>query len=273
LAVFAAALAVGVAIGYGRAKWPTLLQPRYHTLMIPAAFALYLLLVKARAWFLPYVLALGMAFCNGWNYLDAINHLAGRHAASLDFAQAARHGSRPLTELVVRYCGNFGYASEKLLLTHLLRLRNAHLSIYRKTTWESYPIADVWAMRWQAETSKAEGGLRTVADVWASGGGVVEPAPGPPTPGSVQYEVEIPCAGTYLLFGRALVPGPAANLSVQLDDLPALPWTLPSGGVFYHNCPMEAPLAIPAGKHRLTIRLNEAALFKLDYFEMLSFVK
>lgn len=273
LAVFAAALAVGVAIGYGRAKWATLLQPRYHTLMIPAAFTLYLLLVRARAWFLPYVLALGMAFCNGWNYLDAVNHIAGRQAESLEFAAAARHGSRPLTELVVRYCGNFGYASEKLLLCHLLRLRNAHLSIYRKTAWEHYPVPAVWAERWQAEISQAEGGLRTVTDVWASGGGVVEPTSGPPAPGVVQYELEVPSAGTYLLFGRALVPGAAASLSVQFDDRPTLPWMLPSGGPFYHNCPLEKPIDLPAGKHHLTIRLNQPALFKLDYLELLSFVK
>ena len=62
-------------------------------------------------------------------------------------------------------------------------------------------------------------------------------------------------------------------MSVQLDDGPAVPWTLSSGGVFYHNCPVEQPLDIPAGKHRLTVRLNEPALFKLDYLELLSFVK
>src|SRR5207248_5451701 len=124
-------------------------------------------MLKGRTWFLAYVLALGMAFCDGWNYPDAIQDLAGRHAAAMDFTQAARHGGRPLTELAVRYCDNFGYASEKLLLSHLLRLRNAHLSIYKKTEWESYPIEAVWARRWQAETSRAEGGLRTVADVWA----------------------------------------------------------------------------------------------------------
>ena len=76
-----------------------------------------------------------------------------------------------------------------------------------------------------------------------------------------------------VLTWRVLVPGPSANLSVQLDDRPAVPWALPSGGVFYRNCPLEKPLGMSAGKHRLTIRLDEGALFKLDYLELVSFVK
>ena len=200
---------LGTAAGGGFPQWNcrcSVCQAARSGRALPRTQAGAALSGDGRAWFLPSVLALGMAFCNGWNFPDAVSHLESRHAAYLDLLQAARHGSRPLTELVVRFCDNFAYASEKLLLTHLLRLRNAHLSIYKKTAWDRYPIEAVWARRWQAETSNAEGGLRTVADVWASGGGVVEPSPGSALSGSVQYEVEVPAEGLYVLFARALVP-------------------------------------------------------------------
>jgi hypothetical protein len=271
LPVLLASLAVGVAMGYGRGRYPNLLDSRYHTLLMPIGLVTYLLLVGRPAWFVPQLLALIMALCTGWNWPDAIAWPRGHREKTDRFTKAIRQGRQSLSTLAVLHGEAVGYLYPKPLLDHLQRLRCAHLGVFKDDPREYVQPEPVWYARWEAETGEPRSGLSIATDESASGAKVIEHGVDQPAPGSIRYQVEVPADAQYLLWGQVSVPLGVPTWSVQVDDGPETAWPLVPGSG-YHPCVLDTPLTLSAGKHQLTLRITGVGI-RLDHLQMMTFVQ
>jgi hypothetical protein len=271
LPVLLVTLAVGVAIGYGRGRYPNLLDSRYHTLMMPVGLTTYLLLVRKGARIAPQFLALGMALCLGWNWPEAIGWPKGHHARAEEFTREIQASQKSLSELAVRHGEAVGYGYPAPLLRFLLQMRQAHLGAFQTDQSDHPPSPEIWAQAWEAEAGQSRGGLRVVDDAAASQGKALSLPPDKQGTGVVRFEVEVPTSGPYLLWGGWSLPLAIPPVSVQVDGGPALSWDIACGAE-YHACVLSQPLTLSAGKHHLTLHVQGVSA-RLDKVEMMTFVK
>jgi hypothetical protein len=263
-------LAVGVAMGYGRGRYPNLVDSRYQTLLMPIGLITYLLLVSKRTWFVPEFLALTLAVCTGWNWPEAIAWPRLHRERTDNLTREVQAGEKSLTELVVRHGEAVGFPYPKPLLEHMLQLRRAHLCVFKDDSREYPPPPAVWYTQWEAEAGERSPGLAVVADSTASGGKGIESVQDK-EPGLVRYAIDVPASARYLLWGQVSVPFGVPAWSVQVDDGPETLWPL-STGVGYHPAVLETPLALSAGKHILTVRARGSGA-RLDHLQMMTFVQ
>lgn len=266
--VLLAVVLAGLAIGYGRGRYPALFASRYQTLMIPTGVVVYLLMLQLRATTLvPQSLALWIAFCAGWNWPDALAQAQCRHVYASRFVKELRKGETPLSVLAVQHGGAVVCHEPRELLESLVQLRNQRLSAFRQGSAKEPFTLPIRSHRWEAGLGTWGEGVCAFEDSNASESKAIraESEEG----GELTYAIELP-AGRYTLWGRIHCLTGTAPVLIQLDDAPPIAWQLsPNPG--YAPCVLEAPLAFSAGKHELKLILPGAGT-RVDQLELLTFV-
>jgi hypothetical protein len=271
--LWAATLAVGALIAYGRTRRMALPDSRLCTLLLPIGVVLYLLLVRLRA---PAVLLGGgatvMAFCVGWNWPGVLNIAEGKHAATARVIHALRNGSEPLAALADENAEILGYSYDQAkLLSCLLQLREAGKSIFRPRHRMEAVRGMGPSLAWEAETGRLSRGFRCVEDPRATGHQAVEVAEAPRAPAVAEYQVAVPADGVYELSCRLTVPWPDSYLGVRVDDgptqtFPLTPWQ--RYYIHYHKLHDPILLFLGAGGHRLTLTVDRPGT-RLDLLELI----
>jgi hypothetical protein len=269
--ILAAALAVTVMIGHGRARYPDLWDSRYATLVLPIGIVTYLLLVRLQA---PLILPVGMTFVMtlsvGWNWPEALTMGQKRHDNTAKMAGALKWGTTPLSVLAQQDAWEVGFECDPdKLLNALVSLREADLSVFRKDRLRE-PVPGMGKSRvWEAESGTLNGAVRLVTDRRATKGQAVEATATPAEPGIATYEFEVPATGSYQVCLRLWTPALGHVLGLRVDDVPARSISLPHEGRYYPYC---IDLDLSAGKHRLTVTLFQDGT-RLDLVELVPLAK
>jgi hypothetical protein len=234
--VLAAALGVGVMIGYGRGKYgPIWLVPHYSTVMIPVLVVTYFLLVRLRApAVLPGILAIWMAVCVGWNWPETIGLVRHWHHPVKVLWKWLHKGEEPLMGVAERTCCDlhlWDANRRRDFLVYLLMLRDAHLSVFHDG--QRVPVQGMGHPQlWTANSGTYTTGLQPVLDNRATWGVALMSAPS----GTATYHVQVPVDGVYQLYCRVFVPENEHFLTVKVDQGLAQKRLLPQWPEYYTYC-------------------------------------
>lgn len=259
--VSVAVVAVSGRYGSGN-PWDT----HFASLLVPIGLMGYVLLVRVRApQVLPGALALLMAVSVGWSWRAAIGMTELVHGQMAGPAAALRKGQEPLSVWVAKNNQYVGYADQKRLLEHLLRMRQARCFVFRQRPAE--PVAGMGEpVVLPVRGGSLGGSFRRVPDGQATGNEAVLADPAIPGPGAAALTVEVPAAGTYQLCCRLQVPAAGQAVAVRVDGGPAVVSPVnPAPG--YNPC-LLAPVQLTAGKHVLTLEAAQPGL-RLDLLEII----
>jgi hypothetical protein len=247
-ALLATALALTVAMGQARAKYPGLWSSRYCALELPVAVSLYLLLVRSGApKTLLTCLAVGMALCVGWNWPAPIEGARARRPRQIALVGGLRDGRVPLSVLAEQYPDATGW-NKDWGLQHLVgwwqSMRQARISVFG----QGADAAQLCVLL-HAQAGTFSEPLHVVGDARAVSGAAVEAnADG----AAAVYEVNVAAGGSYQLCARWLAPAPGKAFTVAVDGGPAQLQWLPVGPEYAASVlALAAPLE--AGPHRLTV--------------------
>jgi hypothetical protein len=270
-AVLLSTLAVALAMGHGRGRYPELWASRYLVLTQPIGIVLYLLMVRLRVpAAIPQMLALGMAVCVGWCWPAAIGTGEDLRARRVELARVLRHGTMPLSVVPSRFCRSetvgIDPSHQAFFLDCLYQLREANLTLFRDRGRRSHERGRPWPLAWNAEAGRLSPTLRRVTDEAAVSQGAIEVAAGCEAGGVATYQVEIPVRGSYQLCCRMRPSMQGQSLSAKVDDGPLHQSPL-ADGPDYRPCIFEQPFEMEAGKHDLRLMLPQPGM-RLDLLEL-----
>ncbi len=254
---------VAVSGRYGSGNpWDT----HFASLLIPIGLMGYVLLVRVRApQVIPGALALLMMVSVGWSWRAAIGMAELVHGQMAGPAAALRKGQEPLSVWVAKNNQYVGYANQKQLLEHLLRMRQARCFVFRRGPAE--PVSGMGEpIVLPVRGADLSGSFRRAPDGQATGNEAVQADPATQGQGAATLTVEVPAAGTYQLCGRLQVPAAGQAVAVRVDDGPAV--VSPVSPAPGYNPYLLAPVQLTAGKHRLTLEAAQPGL-RFDLLEII----
>jgi hypothetical protein len=266
-ALLLSALAVAVAMGYGRARYHGIWASRYCVLETPIAVAVYFMLVRSGApRALMACLAIGMAVCVAWDWPSNLDRAASLRPQQQLLIASMRRGHEPLSVLAERYHDATGIPADmvQFLVEQWPPMRQAGISVFHKVHGTDADPARR-CLFWRPEAGRLVDSLHAVDDAAAVGGRAVE-ADATEAPAAAVYEVAVPSDGTYQLCCRWLAPAAGQSFTASIDDGPATRQSAP-GGPGYHACPLGTTWPLAAGKHRVNIAWPGPGS-RLDFLEL-----
>jgi hypothetical protein len=267
--LFLAALLVVAAMAYGRGSSTGLWASRYATFTMPVGIIGYLIVVRQRALrMIPQMLALWMALCVGWCWPLALYVVKLRHEQIRPLVWALKRGDAIVSSVGMQYCGVLGLPPARIgdMQDYMLRLRASDLSVFGPINRSQRRSGQSVPQSCEAEAGTLGGGLRVVSDPQATGRHAIE-AVGDES-GTATYVLDLAHAGAYRLWCRMRTMGAGQALILQIDDGETIERPLPDGPD-YAAVPVEVPLRLSAGKHKLVFHFRRAGT-RMDVLELIA---